>query len=114
MLFKGWRYGIQPLDTSSDNKVVFSVDKGESWANLPMCLDKVYHSPTGFSWGYHGSGPAQLAFAILDKYFNGQETHFVESVYQKFKQEFVATWKGDSWELNSKDVEMWILSLPNE
>ena len=27
---------------------------------------KVYnHSPTGFSWGYGGSGPSQLALAIL-------------------------------------------------
>ena len=23
------------------------------------------HSPTGFEWGYGGSGPAQLALAIL-------------------------------------------------
>ena len=23
------------------------------------------HSPTGFAWGYGGSGPAQLALAIL-------------------------------------------------
>jgi hypothetical protein len=23
------------------------------------------HSPTGFSWGYGGSGPAQLALALL-------------------------------------------------
>lgn len=35
----------------------------------PLTPDKslaVYnHSPTGFMWGYHGSGPAQLALAIL-------------------------------------------------
>lgn len=23
------------------------------------------HSPTGFAWGYGGSGPAQLALAVL-------------------------------------------------
>jgi hypothetical protein len=32
---------------------------------LPLCLDVVNHSPTGFAWGYAGSGPAQLALAIL-------------------------------------------------
>jgi hypothetical protein len=26
------------------------------------------HSPDGFNWGYGGSGPAQLALAILMKY----------------------------------------------
>jgi hypothetical protein len=25
----------------------------------------INHSPDGFSWGYNGSGPAQLALAIL-------------------------------------------------
>jgi hypothetical protein len=29
---------------------------------LPMHLDLINHSPTGFAWGYNGSGPAQLAF----------------------------------------------------
>lgn len=27
------------------------------------------HSPDGFSWGYCGSGPAQLAMAVLLKYY---------------------------------------------
>ena len=25
----------------------------------------VYHSPSGLSWGYHGSGPADTALSIL-------------------------------------------------
>jgi hypothetical protein len=32
---------------------------------LPMRLDLWNHSPTGFEFGYGGSGPAQLALAIL-------------------------------------------------
>src|SRR5215470_1617278 len=27
-----------------------------------------FHSPNGFAWGYHGSGPADLALAILVDY----------------------------------------------
>jgi hypothetical protein len=34
-------------------------------APLPLRLDIVNHSPTGFAWGYSGSGSAQLAVAIL-------------------------------------------------
>jgi hypothetical protein len=30
------------------------------------------HSPDGFEWGYHGSGPAQLALAILADHFGPQ------------------------------------------
>lgn len=32
---------------------------------LPLRLDLWSHSPTGFEFGYGGSGPAQLALAIL-------------------------------------------------
>lgn len=32
---------------------------------LPLRLDIDNHSPTGFEWGYGGSGPAQLALAML-------------------------------------------------
>ena len=32
---------------------------------LPMRLNLSNHSPTGFEWGYGGSGPAQLALALL-------------------------------------------------
>ncbi|MBT9252140.1 MAG: hypothetical protein KM296_00220 [Brockia lithotrophica] len=28
------------------------------------------HSPTGFEWGYGGSGPADLALSILHDYLN--------------------------------------------
>jgi hypothetical protein len=31
--------------------------------------DLVNHSPDGFEWGYAGSGPAQLALAILAHHF---------------------------------------------
>jgi uncharacterized protein DUF6166 len=32
---------------------------------LPLRLDLDNRSPTGFEWGYGGSGPAQLALALL-------------------------------------------------
>ena len=32
---------------------------------LPLRLDLDNHSPDGFAWGYGGSGPAQLALALL-------------------------------------------------
>lgn len=34
-------------------------------APLPLRLDLRAHSPTGFEWGYHGSGPADLALAVM-------------------------------------------------
>lgn len=49
--------------------------------------DLANHSPTGFSWGYGGSGPAQLALAILADSM-GDEAALEH--YQGFKSEVVA------------------------
>ena len=35
--------------------------------SLEKSLQVVDHSPDGFQWGYTGSGPAQLAAAILNE-----------------------------------------------
>ena len=35
------------------------------WLNPEPSLKKRNHSPDGFNWGYGGSGPAQLALAII-------------------------------------------------
>jgi hypothetical protein len=43
--------------------------KMKSQALLNPALDVVNHSPTGFGWGYAGSGAAQLALAILYDYY---------------------------------------------
>ncbi|MEQ8423956.1 MAG: hypothetical protein RIB01_15440 [Balneola sp.] len=45
-------------------------------------------SPSGFSWGYGGSGPAQLALAICVELF-GED--LAMSIYQSFKFRYIAT-----------------------
>jgi len=65
------------------------------------------HSPTGFSWGYGGSGPAQLALAIL-------LAETADSValryYQDFKWQVVSRWPMEKpWRLTSGEVHAWLL-----
>lgn len=45
------------------------------------------HSPDGFNWGYGGSGPAQLALAILANYMDDESAVWY---YQQFKFTFIA------------------------
>ncbi len=47
----------------------------------------INHSPDGFSWGYEGSGPAQLALAILLLFMPKEEA---ERHHQEFKRLFVS------------------------
>lgn len=65
------------------------------------------HSPDGFSWGYGGSGPAQLALALLLDVTGNRE--LAESLYQDFKWEVVAMWdQKDGWTITSAQIHDWL------
>lgn len=54
----------------------------------PRKSQSVYnHSPDGFSWGYGGSGPSQLALAIL---LDFTERATALANYQRFKWDVIA------------------------
>jgi len=47
------------------------------------------HSPTGFNWGYEGSGPAELARALVADLTGNPEPE--PRIYQEFKRKAIAT-----------------------
>ncbi len=87
------------------------------------------HSPTGFKWGYSGSGPSQLALTLLLDYILDQDLpmdedlrdpigkeaavfdeegevgihRFVFRYYHDFKRQYVALWD-DEWELPAAEI----------
>lgn len=67
------------------------------------------HSPDGFAWGYGGSGPAQLALALLLE--AGVDDETAVRLHQDFKFEHVAHWvhdgRGDVQE-HQVDVLGWV------
>ena len=96
-------------------------------------LDLFNHSPTGFEWGYFGSGPAQLALAIVAHHSRRlvKETYgaasfavvvgqlpitvsrreafrsadrFAVRVHQAFKAAIVGRLPNDGWTLTTDDV----------
>ena len=66
-------------------------------------LDLWNHSPTGFEWAYAGSGPAQLALAILADHFGNDEQAL--NFYQRFKWAVIAELPRKGWTLTSRDVD---------
>lgn len=75
--------------------------------NLPRCLHVRSHSPDGFEWGYGGSGPAQLALAILVDLL--QDDKEAERHHQKFKWAFIAKLKQDEdWDITEKEIRHWL------
>ena len=68
-------------------------------AALNPRFDLRRHSPDGFSWGYSGSGPAQLALALCADVLNDDER--AQNIYQRFKDQVVAVLDQDAdWTLS--------------
>jgi hypothetical protein len=123
-------------------------------AELGPLTHFVRHSPTGFGWGYGGSGPAELARCILLAVLGadgrcgecdghgrvvptddwaGERPYRPEtddedlimqclacdagstvtrSLYQRFKRDHVARWRGDAgWAVRVGDVRAWDLMV---
>ena len=82
-----------------------------------------FHSPAGFEWGFQGSGPADLALAILVDYFRERPPHTgwlagekfsrwtvnsrAFTHHQDFKREILAQF-GDEWELSGLQLDTWL------
>ena len=80
---------------------------------LPPRLDLVNHSPTGLEWGYGGSGPSQLALAVVADCLNDNEQLSLKKVatdeqalrlYQQFKWLVIAQLPHAAWTLTEADV----------
>jgi len=105
MIYKGERLGDRTKVTVDS----FALDPRHDIRN---------HSPDGFEWGYHGSGPAQLALAILAHEYRDDEDDEDDEValkyYTRFKDEVVANWRGSLWETDSFEVRKVIDRLEKE
>lgn len=67
------------------------------------------HSPDGFEWGYGGSGPAQLALALLADAL-GDDALAVE-LHQHFKSLAIAGLVGLTWRMTEDEVRRFAFSI---
>lgn len=66
----------------------------------------VKHSPTGFAWGYGGSGPADLAFNTLLAF--GEPIPSCYRLYQAFKEEIIAAIPKEGGTISGDTIRHWI------
>ena len=88
----------------SDNLETTVTVNGE-YLRLEPSLKLRNHSPTGFEWGYGGSGPAQLALAIL---LDSQGPEIALQHYQNFKNAFIAGAKQEGFTITEKEIGTFI------
>jgi hypothetical protein len=86
--------------------IVGVLDPSGAIRTLPARHDLFNHSPTGFEWGYHGSGPAQLALAILADLL--KDDRLAVSFHQDFKRRVVALCQRDHWFITAEEAEAFV------
>lgn len=102
-------YRSKHPDSGGHTPVYFDAPERDSPERLDLRLDLVGHSPDGFGWGYGGSGPAQLAVAILA---HATSDDFAVQKYQRFKADVVAVQRRDlPLRIPRRDVDAWVEAL---
>ncbi len=94
--------------------------KGIIGTNIPQKV--IHHSPTGFEWGYGGSGPADLSLNILEllipagsdgeepvKCFRGECSATAWRLHQDFKRRFIAAVPREGMTIEGVDIVEWLV-----
>lgn len=91
-----------------------SEDGDKRVARLNPHLEVMNKSPTGFAWGYGGSGPSQLAFAIL-AHVIGVERAKNPMTFQRFKFEVIAKLdQQKGFKITEDEVKAWVKAQQGE
>jgi hypothetical protein len=101
-------YSMERFGNGHCSVVVHDSESGKT-RGLPPRYDLRNHSPDGFAWGYGGSGPSQLALAILADHF-GDDEKALRS-YQDFKFWRIAPQKSDRWKITSDEIDKALVAM---
>lgn len=90
------------------------LDRNDPSGGYPLDprFDLRRHSPDGFSWGYAGSGPAQLSLALLADALGNDER--AQDNYQEFKRRMIAPIEGDTWKMSQEDIRQTVARIEAE
>jgi hypothetical protein len=91
---------------------VEAIDDDGRGRPLDPRLDLWNHSPTGFEWGYGGSGPAQLALALAADATKDRLRAL--HVYQRLKFRVVGRLPHDGWSMSAEELLAAIQSIEDE
>ena len=96
----------RPIDDLAGPVRVTVIGDEPNGRDLDPRRDLMNHSPDGFQWGYAGSGPAQLALAILADAL-GDDMRAVR-LHQRFKSDFLARRpRSRGWSITRRFVMNW-------
>lgn len=102
--YRGWR------DPDGHTHVAVRANGKNRGHKLSLRLDLYNHSPSGFDWGYGGSGPSQLALALLADAL-GDDDRAVR-LYMDFKWAVIAKLDQEKpWSMGEAVIRAYVDSL---
>jgi hypothetical protein len=122
----GQRQDLEPLAGPERHDVeIRRLADGTVTANIPHSV--IHHSPTGWEIGYAGSGPADLALAILNAFLPPPRTSAKDSgelvrcyrgvcspeawrLHQQFKCDFLVGMPKAGGTITRETIERWLAS----
>ena len=106
-------YYLGAIEKETGKAVVYRVREDGYCQDLDPRWDLHNHSPTGFQWGYGGSGPAQLALALLADHLNDDAQ--AQRFYQLFKWKVISQLEMDKgWTLSSEEIHTALARIREE
>lgn len=114
-----------PFDPVTGDVICQRHPDGTRSFNIPQVY--AHHSPTGFEWGYAGSGPADYALNIVRVFIDikalppelqepvalwkeGTIPSGIWDLHQYFKFSFVASLPYDGGTIKGSEIRAWLLS----
>ncbi|GGM73877.1 hypothetical protein GCM10009017_24760 [Halarchaeum rubridurum] len=97
---------IRYIGSREQGEMVVTTHPGGERLTPERSLQIARHSPSGFAVGYRGSGPAQLALAVLLDYTDNAA--LAREHYQTFKDEVISQLEygaDGTWTLTDADIE---------
>lgn len=114
-----WSDECQALAGVMRDDVTLQNADGCAITNVPWSCK--HHSPTGFAWGYAGSGPADLALNILNafcppgtdgappvKCWQGYASATAMALHQDFKREFLESMPFGGGVIRAEKITAWL------
>jgi hypothetical protein len=92
--------GVPPLVEAG--LICRRLEDGRAACNVPQLV--VRHSPTGFEWGYGGSGPADLALNVLTILAPER----ADELHQEFKRAFLEAMPAAGGHVTLPEIRAWL------
>jgi Family of unknown function (DUF6166) len=96
----------------SEHRAGVDVEKDGEFYALDPRHDLKRHSMSGFSWGFGGSGPAQLALALAADVLGDDDK--AEQVYQRLKFKLIGRLPEEGWVLTEDRIREAINAVERE